>query len=32
MLEKLKKKNQEIREILIDVISKNGGHLASNLG
>lgn len=32
MLEKLKKKNQEIRETLIEAISKNGGHLASNLG
>ena len=24
--------SEEIREYLIDVVSKNGGHLASNLG
>ncbi|MGI6119011.1 MAG: 1-deoxy-D-xylulose-5-phosphate synthase [Desulfosporosinus sp.] len=31
-LNQLKKLAQEIREVLIDVISKNGGHLAPNLG
>ncbi|BDU49899.1 1-deoxy-D-xylulose-5-phosphate synthase [Haliovirga abyssi] len=31
-LEELKDIAKEIRELLIDVVSKNGGHLASNLG
>lgn len=28
----MKKQSEEIRELLIEVVSKNGGHLASNLG
>ena len=31
-IDDLKKLAQEIREIIIDVVSKNGGHLAPNLG
>ncbi len=31
-IEEMKKKAQEIREILIETVSKNGGHLSSNLG
>lgn len=31
-IEVLKQKSEEIRKILIDVTSKNGGHLAPNLG
>ena len=32
MIEKLSGKCNEIREKLIDVVSKNGGHLGPNLG
>jgi len=28
----LKKLSEELRKLIIDVVSKNGGHLASNLG
>lgn len=31
-VEEMIDKSQEIRELLIDVVSKNGGHLAPNLG
>lgn len=31
-IDKLKEKSKKIRKILIDVTSKNGGHLAPNLG
>lgn len=31
-IEEINKKAQEIREILIETVSKNGGHLAPNLG
>ncbi len=31
-IEELKKESQKIREKLIEVTSKNGGHLAPNLG
>lgn len=31
-IEEMNKKAQEIREILIETVSKNGGHLSSNLG
>jgi len=31
-IEQLKKQSEEIRQILIETVSKNGGHLASNLG
>lgn len=31
-IEDINKKAQEIREKLIETISKNGGHLAPNLG